>query len=116
MVTTVMSEENRPYSVCSTAAHTAVARHTGQHGGPGAGQRREGRRNRGSRPSLIHKPRNTRRNCPVAPLKKDPGPPAKMRKSCGPADLLGQTHGETLTAVAEEERRLCQEVTPLVKT
>lgn len=44
--------------------------------------------------------------------KEDPGPPvipAKMRKSCGLTDLLGQTYGDvgapqkSLSAIAEEE-------------
>ncbi|KAJ8375706.1 hypothetical protein SKAU_G00062860 [Synaphobranchus kaupii] len=55
----------------------------------------------------------------------DPGPPvipAKMRKSCGLADLLGQTYGDvgappkSLSAIAEEEVKRYQEVTPLALT
>lgn len=51
-----------------------------------------------------------------------PGPsaiPAKMRKSCGLAGLLGQTYGElgaipkSLSVIAEEEVKRYQEVTPL---
>ncbi|XP_028430301.1 zinc finger BED domain-containing protein 1-like [Perca flavescens] len=51
----------------------------------------------------------------------EPGP-AKMRKSCGLTDLLGQTYGDvgaptkSLTAIAEEEVKRYQEVTPLSLT
>ena len=55
----------------------------------------------------------------------DPGPPvipAKMRKSRGLTDLLGQTYGDvgaatkSLSAIAEEEVKRYQEVTPLALT
>ncbi|CAI5682133.1 unnamed protein product [Oreochromis niloticus] len=48
--------------------------------------------------------------------------PAKMRKSCGLTDLLGQTYGDvgappkSLSATAEEEVKRYQEVTPLALT
>ncbi|KAL3987993.1 male-specific lethal 1 [Sarotherodon galilaeus] len=48
--------------------------------------------------------------------------PAKMRKSCGLTDLLGQTYGDvgappkSLSAPAEEEVKRYQEVTPLALT
>lgn len=48
--------------------------------------------------------------------------PAKMRKSCGLTDLLGQTYGDvgappkSLSATAEEEVKRYQEVTSLALT
>ncbi|KAM3871381.1 E3 SUMO-protein ligase ZBED1-like [Diretmus argenteus] len=53
----------------------------------------------------------------------DPGPiPAKMKKSCGLAELLGQTYGDvgappkSLSSIAKEEMKRYLEITPLALT